>query len=62
MVKHTQTIHRQMPMNCLSVFYHFVGLALKELRVTKIGTNFNAKTDISLSYLQHLLSEKYETK
>ena len=27
MVKHTQTIRR----NCLSVFDHFVGLALKEL-------------------------------
>ena len=32
MVKHTQTIHRQQPMNCLRVFDHFVGLALKGLR------------------------------
>ena len=32
MVKHTQTIRRQQPMNCLSVFEHFVGLALKGLR------------------------------
>ena len=32
MVKHTQTIHRQKPTNCLSVFDHFVGLALKGLR------------------------------
>ena len=31
MVKHIQGIHRQQPMNCLSVFDHFVGLALKEL-------------------------------
>ena len=30
-VKHTQTIRRQKPTNCLSVFGHFVGLALKEL-------------------------------
>ena len=31
MVKHTQTIRRQQPTNCLSVFGHFVGLALKGL-------------------------------
>ena len=27
MVKHTQTIWRFLPTNCLSVFDHFVGLA-----------------------------------
>ena len=27
MVKHTQTIRRQIPMSCLSVFDHFMGLA-----------------------------------
>ena len=32
MVKHTQTILRQQPTNCLSVFDHFVGLARKGLR------------------------------
>ena len=31
MVKHTQTIHRLLPTNCLNVFNHFVGLALKGL-------------------------------
>ena len=31
MVKHTQTIRRQQQTNCLSVFDHFVGLALKGL-------------------------------
>ena len=31
MVKHTQTIRRLFPMKCLSVFDHFVGLALKGL-------------------------------
>ena len=31
MVKHTQTIHRQQPSNCLSVFDRFVKLALKLL-------------------------------
>ena len=33
MVKHTQTIHRLLPTNYLSVFDHFVGLALKELKI-----------------------------
>ena len=32
MVKHTQTTCRQQPTNCLSVFDHFVGLALEGLR------------------------------
>ena len=32
MIKHTQTIRRLLPTNCLSVFDHFVGLALKGLR------------------------------
>ena len=31
MVKHTQIICRLFPMNCLSVFDHFVGLVLKGL-------------------------------
>ena len=31
MVKHTQTIRLQQLMNCLSVFDHFMGLALKGL-------------------------------
>ena len=31
MVKHTETIRRQQPANCLSVFDRFVGLALKGL-------------------------------
>ena len=32
MAKHTQIIRRLLPTNCLSVFEHFVGLALKGLR------------------------------
>ena len=31
MVKRTQTIRRLLPTNCLNVFDHFVGLALKSL-------------------------------
>ena len=33
MVKHTQTIRRQQPMYCLSMFEHFVGLELKGLKL-----------------------------
>ena len=33
MVKHTQTIRWQQPTSCLSVFDHFVKLALKGLTV-----------------------------
>ena len=33
MVKHTQTISRQKPMNCFSVLDYFVGLAFKELGI-----------------------------
>ena len=39
MVKHTQTIRRQKPTNCLSVLDHFVKLALKGLRNIKLGAN-----------------------
>ena len=42
MVKHTQTIHRQivdelLPTNCLSVFDHFMGLALKGLKLKQLS-------------------------
>ena len=33
MVKHTQTIRRLLPTNCLSVFDYFMGLALKGLMI-----------------------------
>ena len=39
MVKHTQTIRRLLPTNCLSVFDHFVALALKGL--TYLWSFFN---------------------
>ena len=32
MFKYTQTIRRQKPRNCLSVFDHFVGLAFNVLK------------------------------
>ena len=36
MVRHTQTIRRLLPMNCLSVLDHFVGLVLKGLKIRSI--------------------------
>ena len=41
MVKHTQTIHRQKPTNCLSVFNHFVELTLKGLTEIYAETQSN---------------------
>ena len=41
MVKHTQIIRRQKLVNCLSVFDHFVGLALKGLRLRKFKKKRN---------------------
>ena len=57
MVKHTQTIHRQQTTNCLSVSDHFVGLALKGLKLTL--NTFSTKLS-QISYfifnLGHLIS------
>ena len=39
MVKHTQTIVGSLPKNCVSVFDHFVELALKVLIAIYVGTN-----------------------
>ena len=36
MVKHTQTIRRLLHTNCLSVYDHFVGVALKRLTFAKM--------------------------
>ena len=36
MVKHTQTVREKQLTNCLSVFDHFVGLALKRVKATYI--------------------------
>ena len=40
MAKPTQIIRRVLATNCLSVFDHFVGLALKELTLNKTYNNF----------------------
>ena len=37
MVKHTETIPRPLPTNCLSVFDHFVGLVIKSLNACLVS-------------------------
>ena len=49
MVKHTYTIRRVLPTNCLSVFDHVMGLALKGLR--DILSNMSM-SNMSNKYLQ----------
>ena len=53
MVKHTQTICRRLPTNCLSVFGHFVGLTLEGLTE---GDTYSAQSvnDAALIRGQHL--------
>ena len=45
MVKHTQTIRRQQQTNCLSVFVHSVGLALKNVKKTNNCHSYLADVD-----------------
>ena len=51
MVRPTQTIRRLLPMNCLSVFDHFVGLVLKGLRLSRGITLFLSSMFYYLSKL-----------
>ena len=45
MVKHTQKIRRQQPINFLSVFDYFVGLAIKVLiKFVVTKTNFSTRS------------------
>ena len=59
MVKHTEIIRRLLPTNCLSVFDHFVGLALKELSfISNIAHLFfnlfeNSKTGVAYKRLAY---------
>ena len=43
MVKHTEAIRWTLSTNCLSVFDHFVGLALKGLMISKLNLVFECK-------------------
>ena len=48
MVKHIQTIRWEKPTNCLSVFDHFVGLALKWLTTTEMILKSLSENHISM--------------
>ena len=55
MVKHTQTICRQQPTHCLSVFNHLVEFSLKELMKQKIelpDIKFNIVRAVLLNFLE----------
>ena len=45
MVKHTQTIRQLLPTNCLSMFDHFAGLALKGLNNFHRNIQFTYETE-----------------
>ena len=47
-VKHTQTTRQQQPTNCLGVFDHFVGLALKVLNYNLNPFHNNDDADYEL--------------
>ena len=48
MVKHTQTIRRQKPTNCLNVFDHLVGLALRGLTIEIFTIKLRVKQIIAI--------------
>ena len=59
MVKHTQTIRRIFQTNCLSVFDHFAGSALKGLIVeVKLGDNLQSISILKQSHIAILSKTK----
>ena len=50
MVKHTQTIRRKKPKNCLSVFDQLLALALKGLNLVSIKKSFILKQTCGFFY------------
>ena len=57
-VIHIQAIHQQKSTNCLSVFDHFVGLALKFLNSGKSNINNVSLRIRTNSSIQYVLVEK----
>ena len=54
MVNHTGTVRRLLPTNCLSVFDHFVGLALKGVTYLVIVKHiFHQNQPFATSHLTH---------
>ena len=65
MAKHTQTIRRLLPTNCLSVFNRFVGFALKGLKLTAATMQLqqmNSSTDLNVMRHFPVLSQKNPQK
>ena len=65
MVKHIQTIRRQQPTNCLSMFGHFVGLSLKGLINFPLFKLLKMSLDVCCQFFFHSkpqLPEGYPSK
>ena len=62
MVKHTQTIRRQQPTNCLGVFDHSVGLALKGLSETVFNLRLKCRFVIIVSGTRCTFVEYFKIK
>ena len=61
MAKHTQTIRQLLSTNCLSVFDHFVGLALKGLNdILQKQTAFTGKTSSEISLCSKFRFEGFQ--
>ena len=59
MDKHAQTIRRQQPTNYLSVFDHFVELALKGLNSTQQWVNNEVITSATLDQMKSQIGQQY---
>ena len=61
MVKHPQTIFRLLPTNCVSVFDHFVGLALKGLKKIDFNCKIQFRTNLPFNPFQPSIAFHIET-
>ena len=61
MVKHTQTIRRLLPTICLIVFDHFMGLALKGLKIFLLLLLFNRVGNQGKKYCGNAILPSIET-
>ena len=59
MVKHTQTVRQLLPTNCLSVFDHFVLLALKGLRKRNEHIKTYFKYFVTLNYTSYFQEVRF---
>ena len=57
MVKHTQTICRLLPTNCLCAFDHFLGLAFKRLSHVEDDSSVTCTTEKGNSFISKEIEE-----